>query len=259
MCSSRTCTEGTLCAARLPFVLLHPTLMLQPCYRLLEVFSRKRAGTLHLAGRHYRRRPSWCRRRGRRPRPTPGPPARRTQGAHLRLALLGLASLLCLSVCGSIASSALSVLVFKDSRIRGAIQPVVLSDSKAAAPVGTGLTPYGTVASRPPPPPPRQRDSLSAERLRLDSAVATPPPPSDDSLSSSKASNAPPATPVAPSQAGGLLSATHVQAWLALYTFVDSGKCLFVGIWPVCLTSKESRPLSQMVGMKSVIFPRQCL
>jgi len=174
-------------------------------------------------------------------------------------ALVVLASLLCLSVCGNLATSALTILVVKESRTRGAIQPVVLSDSKAAAPVGTGLTPYGTVASRPPPPPPRQRDSLSAERLRLDSAVATPPPPSDDSLSSSKASNAPPATPVAPSQAGGLLSATHVQAWLALYTFVDSGKCLFVGIWPVCLTSKESRPLSQMVGMKSVIFPRQCL
>jgi len=44
-----------------------------------------------------------------------------------------------------------------------------------------------------------------------------------------------------------------------LYTFVDSEKCLFVGIWPVCLTSKESRPLGQMVGMKSVIFPRRCL
>ena len=98
-------------------------------------------------------------------------------------ALVVLASLLCLSVCGNLATSALTILVVKESRTRGAIQPVVLSDSKAAAPVGTGLTPYGTVASRPPPPPPRQRDSLSAERLRLDSAVATPPPPSDDSLS----------------------------------------------------------------------------
>ena len=58
-------------------------------------------------------------------------------------ALFGLASLLCLSVCGNLASSALSILVFKESRFRGAIQPVVLSDSRAAAPVGTGLTAYG--------------------------------------------------------------------------------------------------------------------
>ena len=59
-------------------------------------------------------------------------------------ALVGLASLLCLSVCGNLASSALTILVFKESRTRGAIQPVVLSDSKAAATVGTGLTAYGT-------------------------------------------------------------------------------------------------------------------
>ena len=58
-------------------------------------------------------------------------------------ALLGLASLLCLSVCGSLASSALSILVFKESRNRGAIQPVVPSDSRAAALVGTSLTAYG--------------------------------------------------------------------------------------------------------------------
>ena len=59
-------------------------------------------------------------------------------------ALVGLASLLCLSVCGNLASSALTILVFKDSRTRGAIQPA-LSDSKPAGapPVGTGLTPYG--------------------------------------------------------------------------------------------------------------------
>ena len=60
-------------------------------------------------------------------------------------ALVGLAGLLCLSVCGNLASSALSILVFKESRFRGAIPPsslVVLSDSKAAAPVGTGLTSY---------------------------------------------------------------------------------------------------------------------
>ena len=61
-------------------------------------------------------------------------------------ALVGLASLLCLSVCGNLASSALTVLVFNESRTRaGAIQPAVLSDSKPAAPpVATGLTPYGT-------------------------------------------------------------------------------------------------------------------
>ena len=58
-------------------------------------------------------------------------------------ALLVLASLLCLSVCGSLASSALSILVFKESRNRGAIQPVVPSDSRAAALVGTSLTAYG--------------------------------------------------------------------------------------------------------------------
>eukprot|EP00964_Phaeocystis_antarctica_P070241 scaffold42740_cov45-Phaeocystis_antarctica.AAC.1 len=59
-------------------------------------------------------------------------------------ALVSLASLLCLSVCGNLASSALTILVFEESRTRGAIQPVVLSDSKAAATVGTGLTAYGT-------------------------------------------------------------------------------------------------------------------
>eukprot|EP00964_Phaeocystis_antarctica_P056109 scaffold33070_cov61-Phaeocystis_antarctica.AAC.2 len=61
-------------------------------------------------------------------------------------ALLSLASLLCLSLCGNLASSALSILVFKESRFRGAIPPqrppVVLSDSKAAAPVGTSLPTY---------------------------------------------------------------------------------------------------------------------
>ena len=55
-------------------------------------------------------------------------------------ALFALASLLCLSVCGNLASSALTILVFKESRIRGAIPPVVPSASKAAAPVGAGLT-----------------------------------------------------------------------------------------------------------------------
>jgi len=61
-------------------------------------------------------------------------------------ALFGLASLLCLSVCGNLASSALSILVFKESRFRDAIssapRSVVLSDSMAAAPVGTGLASY---------------------------------------------------------------------------------------------------------------------
>ena len=52
-------------------------------------------------------------------------------------ALVGLASLLCLSVCGNLVSSALSILVFKESRFSGAIPPsVVPSASKAAAPVG---------------------------------------------------------------------------------------------------------------------------
>ena len=59
-------------------------------------------------------------------------------------ALVGLASLLCLSVCGNLASSALTILVFNESRTRGAIQPAVLSASRAAVPVGTGPTPYGT-------------------------------------------------------------------------------------------------------------------
>lgn len=36
-----------------------------------------------------------------------------------------------------------------------------------------------------------------------------------------------------------------------LYTFVDSGKSLFVGIWPLCLTSKESN--GQMVGMEGLM------
>ena len=36
-------------------------------------------------------------------------------------ALVGLASLLCLSVCGNLASSALTILVFKDSRTRVAL------------------------------------------------------------------------------------------------------------------------------------------
>ena len=56
-------------------------------------------------------------------------------------ALLGLGSLLCLSVCGNLASSALSILVFEESRFSGAIPTSVApSASKAAAPVGTGLT-----------------------------------------------------------------------------------------------------------------------
>ena len=65
-------------------------------------------------------------------------------------ALVGLAIACSASaVCGSLASSALTILVFKESRTRGAIQPAVLSDSKPAAPpVGTGLSPYGPAASR---------------------------------------------------------------------------------------------------------------
>jgi len=54
-------------------------------------------------------------------------------------ALFALAGLLCLSVCGNLASSALTTLVFnhfKESRVPAEVP----SDSKAAAPVGTGLT-----------------------------------------------------------------------------------------------------------------------
>ena len=60
-------------------------------------------------------------------------------------ALLVLASLLCLSVCGNLASSALAILFFKEFSISGATRPraVVLSDPKAAAPVVTGLPSYG--------------------------------------------------------------------------------------------------------------------
>ena len=54
-----------------------------------------------------------------------------------RKAVLGLAGLLLLSLCGNLASAALTILVFKESRSTDTIpqQPVVLSDSKAAAPV----------------------------------------------------------------------------------------------------------------------------
>ena len=55
-------------------------------------------------------------------------------------ALLGLASLLCLSVCSNLVCSTLSILAFKESRFSDAIPPprtVVLSASKAAAPVGS--------------------------------------------------------------------------------------------------------------------------
>ena len=62
-------------------------------------------------------------------------------------ALLGLAGLLCLSVCGNLVCSALSILVFKESRFRDASPPppsVVPSDSTAAAPVGTSTSYAGT-------------------------------------------------------------------------------------------------------------------
>ena len=61
-------------------------------------------------------------------------------------ALVGLASLLCLSVCGNIASSALCILALKQELpISGVIRQrsVVLPEPKAAAPVVTGLTSYG--------------------------------------------------------------------------------------------------------------------
>ena len=57
-----------------------------------------------------------------------------------RKAVLGLAGLLLLSLCGNLASAALTILVFKESRRSAdAIpqRPVVLTDSKAAAPVST--------------------------------------------------------------------------------------------------------------------------
>ena len=54
-------------------------------------------------------------------------------------ALLALTSLLCLSVCGNLVSSALSLVIFKE--LRGGIprRSVELSDAKAAAPVGASL------------------------------------------------------------------------------------------------------------------------
>ena len=57
-------------------------------------------------------------------------------------AVFGLAGLLLLSLCSNLASAALTILVFKESRrSTDAIpqRPVVLSDSKAAAPVGASL------------------------------------------------------------------------------------------------------------------------
>ena len=71
-----------------------------------------------------------------------------------RKAVLGLAGLLLLSPCGNLASAALTLLVFKESRSTDAIpqRPVVLSDSKAAAPVGTSL-PTSAVKDIPDPPP----------------------------------------------------------------------------------------------------------
>ena len=58
-----------------------------------------------------------------------------------RKAVLGLVGLLLLSLCSNLASAALSILVFKESRSTDATpqRPLGLSDSKAAAPVGTSL------------------------------------------------------------------------------------------------------------------------
>ena len=68
-----------------------------------------------------------------------------------RKAVLGLAGLLLLSLCGNLASIALTILVFKESRSADAIpqRQVVLSDSKAAAPVSTSLPTYDTPVSVP--------------------------------------------------------------------------------------------------------------
>ena len=56
-----------------------------------------------------------------------------------RKAVLGLAGLLLLSLCGNLASAALTILVFKESRRSTDATPQRLVDSKAAAPVGTSL------------------------------------------------------------------------------------------------------------------------
>ena len=58
-----------------------------------------------------------------------------------RNALLGLAGLLLLSLSGNLASTAITILVFKQSRSADAIpqRRVVLSYSKVAAPVGASL------------------------------------------------------------------------------------------------------------------------
>ena len=71
-----------------------------------------------------------------------------------RKAVLGLAGLLLLSLSGNLASTALTILVFTESRRSAdAIpqRPVVLSDSKAAALVGTSL--LTSVKDTPDPPP----------------------------------------------------------------------------------------------------------
>ena len=71
-----------------------------------------------------------------------------------RKAVLGLAGLLLLSLCSNLASTSLTILVFTESRrSTDAIpqRPVVLSDSKAAALVGTSL--LTSVKDTPDPPP----------------------------------------------------------------------------------------------------------
>ena len=58
-------------------------------------------------------------------------------------ALIGLASLLCLSVCGNLASSALSILVFKESRFTDAIpqRPQWVGSSDLASRTSTRMLP----------------------------------------------------------------------------------------------------------------------
>ena len=58
-------------------------------------------------------------------------------------ALLGLAGLLCLSVCGNLASSALSILVFKESRFTDAIpqRPQWVGSSDLASRTSTRMLP----------------------------------------------------------------------------------------------------------------------
>ena len=79
--------------------------------------------------------------------------AERKVRTYHKQAVLGLAGLLLLSLSGNLACAALTILVFQESRSTDAIpqRPVLLSDSKAAALVGTSLP--TSVKDTPDPPP----------------------------------------------------------------------------------------------------------